>query len=545
MRFLLIFLFCFSPFSLAAKCPSFSAEQAVRAINSLTAEIQRHDALYYQQHQPEISDAEYDGLTNRLQQLQQCFPDSVSKNHSSSVTDSINNRFSQHMTFMGSLKKADSQVEVEDFINRLKPASFILQPKIDGIALELIYQNGQLTQAITRGNGEQGKNIIRHLQAMPLIPRQIDNSKNITLHGELFVRLDLIEPELLKQYTSARHLVAGLISQENAQPDHLKVIDFFPWRWINSPFDNETESHSVLKKLGFSLPAQHTHSVNSLAEVEQWRTHYSENKQAPFLMDGIVLKTDSISIRKQQAWSQDTPNWAMAWKFPASVGVSEVIAVEFNIGRTGQITPVLEFNPVKIKGETIARVSLGSVKNLKRKNIAIGDQISIQLKGAATPVFHQVVFRPPERKHPDRPPQNRYSAFSCLSLTPGCEQQFQARVNWLVGSNGLNWPENIRAQIKEQLVEGKIKKLQSVFDYESSPFIKVSMAAQIRALSLPDIGKTKSRKLAQYFGSWDALQNASEQDLINQAGLGQKAADTLRHYLQQREIRALIQALEK
>ena len=522
--------------ALAGECPSLNAGQASEAIASLSSEIQRHDKLYYQQHQPEISDSEYDGLTNKLKQLQKCFPDVITKSHSDKTTDGYN----KHLAYMGSLKKADSLVDIERFLERQKPADIILQPKIDGIALELVYQDGKLTKAITRGNGERGQDILRHLHAMPLIPQQIDNKETVTLHGELFVRLDRVDKPLLKQYASARHLVAGLTSQESPNTEQLKAIDFFPWRWINSPHNSETSSYTALKAYGFSFLTQYTHIITSASDAEQWRSRYSSAQEFPFLMDGIVLKADSYSIRQQQGWSQNTPNWAIAWKFPASTGVTEVISISFNIGRTGQITPVLNLSPVHIKGETIARVSMGSVKNLKRKSVAIGDQVSIQLKGAATPVFQRVVFKSPERKQPEWPPQNRYSAFTCLSLSPGCEEQFQARINWMIGSNGLNWPTSDKTLVNQAIHKGKIIRLQDVMAFAPDKKLRVSMAAQIRALSIPGIGKSKSRVLANGVKNWKAMHQASEEELMDKANLSSSTAKTLRDYLKQPEIQTLV-----
>ncbi|OED43608.1 hypothetical protein ACH42_09580 [Endozoicomonas sp. (ex Bugula neritina AB1)] len=540
MKYLLVFLLLFSTVGAATECSDLTPQQASATIQSLSAEIKRHDTLYFDQHAPEISDAEYDDLTAKLKSLTQCFAQQTTER--SNATPIKNQK--QHIAFMGSLKKAKSEEDIKTFLKLADAQPIILQPKIDGIAVELIYTNGQLTEAITRGNGDQGTSILHHIQAMPLIPKHIDNPNNITLHGELFARLDLVETSLLNQYASARHLVAGLTSRNNVDPTSLKAIDFFPWRWISSPFDTGTNERKTLNSYGFPLPAQFSHEVISTAEIKQWLATYGTNKAHPFLLDGIVLKADNRLTQQTMGWSQDTPNYAVAWKFPPVTRTTNVLEIEFTIGRTGQITPVLILEPVNMKGERISRVSLGSINNLKEKDIAIGDQISIQLKGAATPIFNKVIFKSPHRKSPITPSQHKYSAFTCLSMNPDCEQQFKARINWLIGSKGLNWPDKNKTQINDQIMKGNIKQLQDVIRFAPKEH-RVSMSAQIRALSIPDIGKSKSRRLADNLNSWREILNASEQNLIEKAGLRQSDVIPFKQYLQLPEISALISWLSK
>ncbi len=521
-------------------CPQLSLWHSAELIKSLSQEIRNHDRLYYLHHAPDISDTEYDELKAELGMLTRCFP---SFNVPPASREEQNNQ--KHQAFMGSLKKAENKDDIIAFLQKHKAAAILLQPKIDGIAVELVYNKGKLVAASTRGDGEQGRDILRYLRYTPLIPLQLNTQHKVILHGELFVRLDEVSSTLLAQFSSARHMVAGLVSRVDIDPTSLRAIDFFPWRWVNSMEESETASQPQLKQWGFDLPFQFTHLAMSISEIQKLRNHYANHEKLPFLLDGVVLKVDSLNYRRQSGWAYDNPNWAMAWKFPSITRITEVTDINFTIGRTGRITPVLRLTPVKISGKTISRVSLGSVNKLQEKGVAIGDKISVALKGAAIPVLDKVVFQSPIRQFPVWPEADRYNADTCLSVQPDCEQQFLARARWLIGSDGLNWPENAQNTVLEGIQTGKIKQLADVLYQAPKTVDTPSMAAQIRALSIPGIGLIKSRELAKHFTNWQELQNASEQDLIESAGLTESTIKTMQHYLQKVEIREVILRLEE
>ena len=392
-----LLLLILSSCSQASECPQWNNTEAKSRITALAAEIWRHDILYHEQNKPQISDAEYDVLEWRLTHLQQCFP-SVSARRYQPEAQS---RSLQHVAFMGSLKKADDEGDVKAFLQKFSISGVILQPKIDGIAVELIYKKGRLIKAITRGDGDRGESIIDHVKPMALIPQELPEAIDLVLHGELFIRLDIVDKTILKKYTSARHLVAGQVNRKKPVLDALKTIDFFPWKWVDAPFASETDTINTLHKLGFKHPLKYTHNITTLKDVSSWRKIYANKKNDIFLMDGIVIKSASIADQKKAGSNQKHPDWALAWKFPAITAVTTVIDIEFSKGQTGKITPVLILTPVTIEGRNIQRVSLGSLNIFHSKNIAIGDQVSVMLKGAATPVFGRVILRGADRSMPE------------------------------------------------------------------------------------------------------------------------------------------------
>lgn len=380
--------------SRATECPTWNNNEANRQITHLAAEVRRHDELYHRQNNPEISDDEYDALQTRLVFLQRCYPD-ISVQHYRPIAEGGS---LQHHHFMGSLRKAAGEEDIKAFFQKFSESGIILQPKIDGIAVELIYKNGVLTKAITRGDGEYGKSIIHHVKYMTLIPQQLPEAVDLVLHGELFTRLDLVDDNILKEYASARHMVAGQVNRKKPAQEVLKVIDFFPWRWIDVPFASEAEAIDLLDKLGFRHTAKYTHNIKTLKDILRWREAYSDKKNKIFLMDGIVLKSASTTHREDSGRNQKYPDRALAWKFPAKAIVTTVIDIEFSKGATGKVTPVLILSPVTVEGRIIQRVSLGSLDTFQNNGIAVGDQVSVKLKGGATPVFEKVVFRNSRKK---------------------------------------------------------------------------------------------------------------------------------------------------
>ena len=381
-------------------CPDWTHDEAIENIKRLASEVAQHDERYFHQNAPGISDNEYDALTDRLKQWETCFG-SVQINKSGTGFRKAKVR---HQAAMGSLKKAGTAEEVNNFLQGLSGSRVLMQPKIDGVAVELIYRQGRLVQATTRGDGQTGVDITRHIKHIPLIPVALANCNDpeVILHGELFARLDKIDPDFLARYASARHLVAGQLGRSKPDSVALSAFDFFPWHWINSPFATDLESIKTLAQMGFPLPLEYTHEVHSFGQVSQLLADYSGGQSFPFLMDGVVIKAASTALKKQRGWSGNTPNWALAWKFFGQSAVSEVTKIVFTTGRTGRVTPVAHINPVYIGNRTITRISLGSVENIKRIDLATGDLISVSLKGSATPVFGCVLLRPQTRSIPAR-----------------------------------------------------------------------------------------------------------------------------------------------
>ncbi|WP_257265586.1 hypothetical protein [Endozoicomonas sp. ONNA2] len=543
----------------ADDCPQWDQREATEQIGRLSDEVAYHDELYFNQNAPIISDGEYDDLLARLKYWQACFPSIAT---GKPLSQTLHNRYTiHHQAPMGSLKKAQSAEEVTSFLQRIADSGFLVQPKIDGVAVELVYHKGRLIQASTRGNGEVGVDILHHIRQMPLIPKTVDNDEKnqLILHGELFARLDIIAPSILEQYASARHLVAGQLNRTEPEAEVIKAFDFFPWQWVNSPFNRGLQSITALAGMGFPLPLEHTHRTTAYPEIKQHLEHYAALKKPIFLLDGIVIKADSQTVKKQLGWAGNTPAWAMAWKFPPATTSSAVEAIEFTIGRTGNITPVVHIEPVTLKNRTISTLSLSSIQNLEKNGLAVGDRISIKLKGNAIPVFGRVLFRPANRVSPELSDTSRYTPFTCLSMAPGCEQQFIARLIWLTGKQGLDIAAISKPAIHQWVQSGTIQTLvdilqlaphslqsagmypKEVQQYIESIKRSKSLEQQIRALSIPGIGTSNARELAGCITDLRGLLSRQISDKC--PTIGSKRMKDLQDYVNRKEVTELIEFL--
>ena len=208
-------------------CPAWRDSFAQQQIEALKQKIAQHDAAYFEYHQPLLSDHAYDALVQQYQFWQQCFTKA-----SSAIPKPVN-----QTKKLGTLYKSNGDHDIERFWQTHQDQQLILQPKIDGIAIALTYQYGHLTHAVTR----KGTNILDHIMAAPNIPKHLNIDKTVTLHGELFINLQTISNMQLNQYVSARHLIAGLMQQQEPDQAMLNSVIFFPWRWVNSPYDTEPQ----------------------------------------------------------------------------------------------------------------------------------------------------------------------------------------------------------------------------------------------------------------------------------------------------------------
>ena len=528
--------------SALAECPSWSARQAEEQLQKLNQEVQYHNHLYFQKNAPVLSDHEFDALAARLKALSDCFPEIRLDPDKKLTIPASSSQKIRHQAFMGSLRKADNKIDIVEFLQNAHDSTMILQPKIDGVAVELVYEHGKLVAASTRGDGNKGRDILAKIKAVPGIPKKVfSDFARIVLHGELFARLDIWQEHSRQdksvngRYSSARHFVAGIVQSNQLRLSDLQMLDFFPWQWVDNPFETQSITHHQLYGLGFDLPTRYSYSVRRLDDVVKLRNQLEQDAiNMPFIMDGIVLKIDSVSRAEELGWSGNTPDYALAWKFPPSVAVSTVTKIEFRVGRTGNITPVVHFKPVRIKGEIISRVSLGSSNNLRKKDIAIGDEISVVLKGAATPVFSQVVLRAVDRAKPLYPNPDQYNGFTCLSMSKGCEEQFIARLKWM--AKRLGFP-GLDEDILQALVRQKvIHELADLFKVSREQLIRAGVSnvqpghiraaiervqdvpfeQQVRALSIPGIGKAKSRMFASQFKDWKLLFSQKNNETLSQ-----------------------------
>ncbi|RTN96023.1 NAD-dependent DNA ligase LigB [Enterobacter sp. WCHEn090032] len=409
----------------AAVCPVWSQAKAEKEIASLSAQIKRWDDAYWKQGVSEVNDDVYDQLNARLTQWQRCFGNDISANTLPALTGSVT-----HPVAHTGVRKVASIDALAQWMHGR--TSLWMQPKVDGVAVTLVYRNGILAQAISRGNGLKGEDWTAQVRLIPSVPKNVSGElANSVLQGELFW---LREGHVQRQMggMNARAKVAGaMMRQKDNAP--LNQIGVFIWAWPDGP-QMMQNALTALSQAGFILTARYTVPVQTVEAVEKQRLAW-QNAALPFATDGIVVR--SSDVPPGDSWLPGEGNWVVAWKYSPAAQVAEVRDIRFTVGRTGKISVVATLEAVQLDDKQVQRVSLGSVARWQRLDIAPGDQIQVSLAGQGIPRFDKVVWRGTDRQKPE-PPATRFHSLSCFYASPECMDQFFARLTWLSSKQVLN-----------------------------------------------------------------------------------------------------------
>ena len=382
-------------------------------IKQVDVDIQKVDELLcrlnraYERGAPIISDDSFDSLVKLRQSLSAVplseltrTPVSAQKQKLYSSSTFTGNK-QKHHAYMGTLCKEDNIHKIAEFVKKIRRVNsdVIVQPKVDGIAVEMVYRHGYLVAATTRGDGWLGRDISALIKQVSSIPNHLNRGNAavfpdlIILHGELYLRLDRAEKNL-KDYRQARHKVAGLVMQKS--PDHqwLQRLDFFPWEWVNSENSLVWDDIQQLSQWGFSQIREMSRTRNHIEQIKYQRGYHmrKNNAEGIMLMDGIVLKmNDKLPCKREN--KKRLMSCAMAWKFPPVHAVVLVKKVFWSTGITGRKTAIIKFDPVVLNGITVTQVSGGGIKAMRKNGIMAGDLVCIALKGHAIPVLDKVLFQ--------------------------------------------------------------------------------------------------------------------------------------------------------
>ena len=421
MRPWMIMLLCLAGPVASADCPE-PTEPTRAEMSRLAERLQQWDRAYHEQGQSLVADDIYDQAKRQLQHWQRC--------HGQLTTEyALPAGKVAHPVAQTGLDKIHSLTEARHWI--AQRTDLWIQPKVDGVAVTLHYHNGVLLRAVSRGDGLHGQDWTHHALRIPAIPQHWPAPLDVVLQGELYWRLEQ-HVQSRDGGVGARGRIAGLMNRHELSDEQRAGIGLFAWDWPNGPPDMHQRlqqmSAAGLDTAGFTLP------ISDAAQAETQRQHWY-TQPLPFATDGVVLRQGQRPPAAQ--WQASTPHWAVAWKHPAQSALTRVEAIHFTIGRSGRITPVLQLQPVQLDDRRITRASLGSVKRWQKLDVLPGDLIAIRLSGHAIPQLQQVISRNDDRNRPAAPDPSRYHALSCLTLEPGCHQQFLARLDWLSGSGGL------------------------------------------------------------------------------------------------------------
>ncbi len=424
-------------FANKSRCPEWPQEKLQHETHALTTQVAEWNRLYHQQGISDIDDEIYDQLLETLSLWQHC-----SKQDASRVMNAIAD-MGMPMVAQRQTEKQRHPVQhtglsklrtVQDVDRWLQGRTGVwLQPKVDGIAVTLVYEKGQLVQLISRGDGIEGTDWRDKSPFIPTIPQQITNAPaRLVLQGELFWQ-QVDHRQSLSGSQGGRSKVAGLMARKTPTPE-LKQIGIFIWGWPDGP-NEMAEKLKRLADMGFPMTQQYSHPITTTEDAEKrWKDYFVQ--PLPFATDGVVLRQEVEPTGRQ--WRSGSNSWAIAWKYPLRQQMTTVKNVNFTIGRTGKISVVLALETVKVDDRQVSRVNIGSIKRWKQWNVYPEDKITVALAGHGIPKLDKVVWRMAERPDIQPPNEQDHHFLSCLALGHGsqrndehCQQQFIARLTWL------------------------------------------------------------------------------------------------------------------
>ena len=388
-----------------------TAEDARAEHARLTAEINHHRALYYNEEAPELSDADYDALERQLRELEKLFPDLVGGDSpTETVGAPISAKFSPvtHGIPMLSLDNAFAPEDVTEFVERIKrflklpedeAVCFTAEPKIDGLSCNILYVNGVLTQAATRGDGRVGEDITENVRTIKDIPHRLKGSgfpERIEVRGEVYMSLDgfaemnrKFAEEGAKVFANPRNAASGALRQLDASITATRPLHFFAYAWgeVSDP-DFAGSQHEALDKFrtwGFVVNPNSKRVEGAEGLLEVYDHIQKERSHLGYDIDGVVYKVDRLDLQRRLGFVSRSPRWAIAHKFPAQQALTRLQAIDIQVGRRGTLTPVARLEPINVGGVVVTNATLHNADEIERKDIRIGDMVRIQRAGDVIP----------------------------------------------------------------------------------------------------------------------------------------------------------------
>ena len=414
---ILISILCWQS-SVWAVCPAWSPARAQEEISRLQQQIKQWDDDYWKEGKSEVEDGVYDQLSARLTQWQRCFgsePRDV-------MMPPLNGAVMHPVAHTGVRKMVDKNALSLWMRER---SDLWVQPKVDGVAVTLVYRDGKLNKAISRGNGLKGEDWTQKVSLISAVPQTVSGPlANSTLQGEIFLQR---EGHIQQQMggINARAKVAGLMMRQD-DSDTLNSLGVFVWAWPDGP-QLMSDRLKELATAGFTLTQTYTRAVKNADEVARVRNEWWKAK-LPFVTDGVVVR--GAKEPESRHWLPGQAEWLVAWKYQPVAQVAEVKAIQFAVGKSGKISVVASLAPVMLDDKKVQRVNIGSVRRWQEWDIAPGDQILVSLAGQGIPRIDDVVWRGAERTKPT-PPENRFNSLTCYFASDVCQEQFISRLVWL------------------------------------------------------------------------------------------------------------------
>ena len=562
-------------------------KKVIAEYTKLKKEITLHDRLYYVEDKPVISDAEYDRLFDRLLEIEKQYPQLVTPDSPSQrVGFPPSKKFepAPHRIPMLSLQKVTTVEEFVEFDRRVRQGletnqeiEYVTEPKLDGVAVELVYQNGLLVTGSTRGDGFVGENVTPNLKTIKNIPLRLSDQTAklyplLEVRGEVIMRRSAflkLNEQLAKKnqapLANPRNGAAGSLRQLDSAITASRPLIFYAYGISETTLptlDRQSTAIEFLKNEGFLINDQ-VRTVKSVNGVErEFESLAHLRDELAYDIDGMVVKVNRFADQEVLGQISRAPRWAVAWKFAAELAETVMENVEFSVGRTGIITPIAKLKPVRVGGVTVSNASLHNEDELNKLDVHIGDTVTVRRAGDVIPeVVNVHIDQRPKRaakvRFPERCPScgstivrpSSEAAHRCLNMA--CPAQVEGRLFHFASKGGFDI-EGLGGKLAHQLIkEELVKDPADLFFLTKEQLLPLELMADKRAQNLLDaidrsratelpkiifalgiigVGEAAAKLLAEQFGSFDKLRQATVEQLEQIQGIGPVIARNIRDF---------------
>lgn len=552
-------------------------------IQTLSAELKEHNYRYYVLAEPTISDHQFDIKLKELEALEKQYPElTLADSPTQHVGGSLLEEFKTvpHKRRMLSLGNTYSEEELLEFDERVRKSlgitevEYVCELKIDGLAISLFYENGQLAQAITRGDGFQGDDVTENVKTIRSVKQQLHGNypTSFEIRGEIFMhrkgfeklnaqRAEHGEP----QYANPRNVASGSLKIKDPKEVAKRPLDITLYHFLadSNPFSSHSESLQNAHQWGIKT-AEHSQTCPNIQAVFQYLNHWNEARHhLGYDTDGVVIKVNSFRYQEELGFTAKVPRWAIAYKFQTETASSTLLGITYQVGRTGAITPVAELQPVQLLGTTVKRASLHNANEIERLDVRVGDAVFVEKGGEIIPkivgvdfsrrnpnsVAHPYITHCPECNTPLQRKEGEAQHY-CPNIDE-CPPQAIGKIEHFVGRKAMDI-QSIGAEMAETLYSAGLVKdlpdlytltfeqvlaldrvgektatnlIQGIEESKKQPFERVLFGLGIRY-----VGETVAKKLAAGMGNIDNLMAASAEQLIGIDEIGERIAESVVQY---------------
>lgn len=564
-------------------------------ILALREELNQHNYNYYVLDNPTISDFEFDLKLKELKKLEDENPIFFDANSPTQrVGGLVTKNFPtvQHEFRMYSLDNSYSVEDLQDWEKRIEKTlgekvEFVCELKYDGASISILYENGELKQAVTRGDGYQGDEITNNIRTIPSVPLKLTGNypDKFYMRGEITIPLDtfkLINEERanngLELYANPRNTASGSLKLQDNTEVAKRGLQCFPYYFVgnNLPYKTQWEMLETAKVIGFKVPNT-SKLCTSLEEVLEFVNYWDiERKKLPYETDGIVIKVNSFAQQEELGYTAKAPRWAMAYKFKAEAAETELLSIDYQVGRTGAITPVANLAPVSLAGTIVKRASVHNEDIIKKLDIRIGDMVYVEKGGEIIPKIvgvntdvrqpgtQEIVFIKECPSCGTELIRKEGEAQHYCPNETGCEPQIIGKLEHFISRKAMDI-DSIGSETAALLYQaGLVKNVADFYTLKKEDILPLDRMAEksaqnivnsiakskeqafekvLYAIGIRHVGETVAKKLVKHFQNIDRLMSATMEELVSIGDIGEKIAISIKDYFKNENNLVLISRL--